>query len=126
MKIHISRLAVCVAALFCSVALLAATPLFTGGTTVTAHPAVSARQASAGQKTFQAVCQTSSGTGTAVISVEGSNNAVNFDPIGTVTLTLSATSASDSFTSNDRYDLIRGNVTTLTGTGASCSLSMGY
>jgi hypothetical protein len=60
------------------------------------------------------------------VNIEGSNDGVNWDVIGTVTLTLSSTTSSGSFTSLDRYQNVRGNVTTLTGTGASVNASQGY
>ncbi len=77
-------------------------------------------------KTYQGTGSTASGTGTAVISVEGSNDASNWDVIGTITLTLGTTATSGSFTSYDRYTQNRGNVTTLTGTGAAITLTMGF
>jgi len=77
-------------------------------------------------KTYQAWGATSTGTGSAVVAVQGSNNGgLSWDTIGTITLTLGTTVTSDSFTSYDRYPQVRGNVTTLTGTGAVVSLVMG-
>lgn len=101
--------------------------LLTEATTVAAGVAVSSFS---GVKTYQATGKTTSGAGSATIVVEGSNNNINWDTIGTITLTLSSTAAddsnSDSFASEDRYTLIRGNVTALSGTGASVNLSMGH
>lgn len=77
------------------------------------------------QKTYQAAGTTASGSGAATIKVEGSNDGANWDTIGTITLTLGTASTSDSFTSNDRYRKIRGNVSALSGTGASVNLSVG-
>jgi hypothetical protein len=77
-------------------------------------------------KTYQADGTTSAGAGTAIIAVQGSNNGTNWDTIGTITLTLATTTSSDSFTSEDHYKYIRGNVTTLSGTDASVNLTMGY
>jgi hypothetical protein len=77
-------------------------------------------------KTYQAVCRTTNSTGSAVVAVEGSNDGTNFDSIGTITLSLTTSASSGSFTSQDRYIQNRGNVTTLTGTGANCTLTMGY
>jgi hypothetical protein len=79
-----------------------------------------------GYKTFQADGTTSSGAGAATVVVQGSNNGTNWDTIGTISLTLATTTSSDSFTSSDRYTLVRGNVTAISGTGASVNLSMGY
>jgi hypothetical protein len=98
-------------------------PLLTGATTVAAAPAANGRNA---RKTYQANGTTGSGTGSATINVEGSLNGSNWDVIGTITLTLGTSSTSDSFASDDRYTLVRGNVTAISGTGASVNLSMGY
>jgi hypothetical protein len=80
----------------------------------------------AGMKTYQASGTTSAGTGSAVINVEGSNDGASWDVIGTITLTLGTPSTSDSFSSNDRYQYVRGNVTALTGTSATVNLTQGY
>jgi hypothetical protein len=89
-----------------------------------AGTAVSGR---AGVKTFQAWGTTSAGAGAATIQVQGSaNEGATWDVIGTITLTLGTTATSDSFTSDDRYTTVRGNVTAISGTGASVNLAMGY
>jgi hypothetical protein len=77
-------------------------------------------------KTYQADGTTTAGAGAATILVQGSNNGTNWDTIGTITLTLATTTSSDSFTSSDRYALIRGNVSAISGTNASVNLVMGY
>ncbi|WP_295541088.1 hypothetical protein [uncultured Pseudacidovorax sp.] len=77
-------------------------------------------------KTFQASGTTSAGAGSATVQIQGSNGASGpWDVIGTITLTLSTTIASDSFTSNDRYAYLRSNVTAISGTGASVNVTMG-
>ncbi|MFA6046776.1 MAG: hypothetical protein WC718_17475, partial [Phycisphaerales bacterium] len=69
----------------------------------------------------------SAGAGAATILVQGTNNnGASWDTIGTITLTLGTTRTSDSFTSSDRYVAVRGNVTAISGTGASVNLTMGY
>lgn len=78
------------------------------------------------EKTYEVVGSTGSGTGTAVVSVEGSNGATSWSNIGTVTLSLTTTPSSGSFTSQDRYTWLRGNVSTLTGTTATVSITAGY
>lgn len=96
---------------------------------LTGATATGAGQPTAGaalQKTYQANGTTSSGTGSATINVEGTLNGANWDVIGTITLTLGTSSTSDSFASADRYTQIRGNVTNISGTGASVNLAMGY
>lgn len=101
-----------------SVALLTAKIATGAGSSVASVAAV---------KTFQASGTTSAGAGSATIAVQGSvDNGTSWDTIGTITLTLATTSSSDSFTSDDRYPLVRGNVTAISGTGASVNLVMGY
>jgi hypothetical protein len=98
-------------------------PLLTAATSVAAGSACNGRNA---RKSYQASGTTTSGTGSASINVEGSLDGSNWDVIGTITLTLGTSSTSDSFASDDRYTLVRGNVTAISGTGASVNLSMGY
>lgn len=74
--------------------------------------------------TFQAVGAMSSGTGSATINVEVSNNATNWLTLGTITLSLSTTAATDGFVSNATWTYVRGNVTALTANG-TVSLVMG-
>lgn len=95
---------------------------------VTATGAGSARSGRAGVKTFQAWGTTSAGSGAATIEIQGSidQNQQNWDVIGTITLTLGTDATSDSFTSDDRYAVLRGEVTAISGTGAEVSLGMGY
>lgn len=83
-------------------------------------------QGKSGVKTFQAKGTTTAGAGSATIKVQGSLNGTDWDDLGTITLTLATTTSSGSFTSDDRYSLIRGNVTTISGTNAAVSLYMGY
>lgn len=80
----------------------------------------------AGTKTYQANGTTTAGAGTATILVQGSNDRTNWDTIGTLSLTLATATSSDSFASSDRYAYVRGNVSALTGTGASVNLNMGF
>lgn len=78
-------------------------------------------------KTYQASGTTSNGAGAATIVVQGSNNeGRTWDTIGTITLTLATTESSDGFTSSDRYQKIRGNVTAISGTGAKVGLIAAY
>jgi hypothetical protein len=80
----------------------------------------------AANKTYQAAASVGTGTGTAVVTVQCSNNASNWDTVGTITLSTSTTSASDSFYSLDRCRFLRGNVTTLSGTTPTLTLTMSY
>lgn len=79
-------------------------------------------------KTYQAIAKTTSGTGTAVITIQGSNDNENWDatPVGSISLTLTTTYTSDSFTSNDRYAWVRANVTTLTGNTPTVTVTRSY
>ena len=80
---------------------------------------------SSGNKTYQVYASTTSGTGTASVSVEGSINGAMWDAIGSVTLSLTTSPTSNSFTSADRFTQVRGNVTALTGTGATATVLIG-
>jgi len=74
---------------------------------------------------FQMFGTTSAGVGSAVVNVEVSNNASNWEVAGTITLTLGTSSTSDGFAKNAAWRWARGNVTTLSGTGATISLIVG-
>lgn len=77
-------------------------------------------------KTFHASGSTTAGTGAATVNVEGSMGGTSWDVIGTIGLTLGTTATSGGFTSIDRYRLLRGNVTAISGTNAKVSLTMGF
>jgi len=74
-------------------------------------------------KTFQAIV---SGTGavSATVAVEVSNDNVNFLTLGTITLS-GTTTATDGFASFATWSYVRGNVTAISGTGATVTLAMG-
>lgn len=76
-------------------------------------------------RTFHASGTTSSGSGAATINVEVSNDNSNWLVLGTITLTLGTTSTSDAFASTAAWVYARGNVTAISGTGASVNLIMG-
>ncbi len=75
--------------------------------------------------TFQAAGATTAGSGSAVVAIEVSNNNADWITLGTITLTLGTSSTSDGFASLAAWGFVRCNVTTLTGTGASITVSMG-
>ena len=75
--------------------------------------------------TFQATGTTTSGAGAATINIEVSNDQTNWLTLGTISLTLSTTSATDGFVANSPWKFVRGNVTAISGTGASVSATMG-
>jgi hypothetical protein len=93
---------------------------------VTATGSGNGQSMASANKTFQATGTTSAGSGAATIDVQGSLDGTNWDTIGTITLTLGTSSTSGSFTSEDRYQAIRGNVTALSGTSATVYLYAGY
>lgn len=76
-------------------------------------------------KTFQAVGTTSSGTGSAIVSIDVSNDGTNFLSAGTITLTLGTAATSDGFVLQAPWLYIRANCTTLTGTGTKVKVLMG-
>jgi hypothetical protein len=96
--------------------------MLSAATTAAAGAAVSGAR---GVKTFQADGTTSAGSGSATIQVQGRVGRASWDVIGTITLTLGTTATSDSFTSDDRYTELRGNVTAISGTNASVNLYYG-
>jgi hypothetical protein len=85
-----------------------------------------------GFKTYQVSCATTSGSGSASVAVEGSNEvaspdaSTNWDTIVTITLVCGVASKSDGQTSGDQYRWVRGNVKRLSGTGTNASLIMSY
>ena len=80
--------------------------------------------------TFQAHGATTDGAGAAVIAIQANNisaDAANalWVTLGTISLTLSTTQATDGFSVNASWDFVRANVTSISGTGASVSDYMG-
>lgn len=74
-----------------------------------------------GAKTFQGKETTTSGNGTAAVTIEASLDGVWFDSIATLTLT---TAASDSVTTNyPAYKVYRCNITAISGTGAAVTVT---
>jgi hypothetical protein len=77
-------------------------------------------------RTFHANGLTTSGAGSATIKVQVSNDDdATWVDLGTITLTLSTTVSGDGLASSASWDHVRGNVTAISGTGASVSLYMG-
>ena len=79
----------------------------------------------ASKRTFQLTGFTSAGAGTADVDVEVSNDGINFKSIDTLSLTLGTTVTSDLFTSDAPWKHVRGNVTTISGTDAEVTLTLG-
>jgi len=101
---------------------MATTTLLSAATTTGAG---SAKPRDAAMCTFQARGTTSAGAGSATVQVQGSLDGVSWDTIGTITLTLGTTVTSDGFTSQDKYEFHRGNVSAISGTGAAVTLLRG-
>lgn len=80
-------------------------------------------------RTFQATGTTTAGAGSATIVVQVSNvpnpGANDWVTLGTITLTLGTTSTTDGIATAAAWDYVRGNVTAISGTGASVNLYMG-
>ena len=79
-----------------------------------------------GTKTYQASGATTAGAGAAAVAIQCSGNGTNWDTLGTISLTLGTVTVSDSFVSVDRCRYVRGNVTSISGTGAAVSATMGF
>jgi len=92
---------------------------------VTATGAGAAAQPLGSHRTFHAFGNTTAGAGATTIGVEVSNDGVNFFEIDVLSITLATTVASDVYENQYPYAFVRGNVKTLTGTGAKVSLIMG-
>jgi hypothetical protein len=77
------------------------------------------------KRTFQAVGRTTAGAGAVEVRVHASNDGINFIEIGTITLVLSTSEATDGFASDAPWRYIRGRVESISGTGATVDLHMG-
>jgi len=77
------------------------------------------------KKAFQLVGATATGTGAATARVDISNDASNWITTDTLSLTLSATSSSDSYFLDAPWKYMRGIVHSISGTGATVSLTVG-
>lgn len=76
--------------------------------------------------TFQATANGTSGSFSATVDVEVSNNETDWMTMGTISLSGTATTAnSDGFASSASWLFARGNVTAISGIGANVTLVMG-
>lgn len=79
-----------------------------------------------GQKrSYQAVGNTSSGSGAADIDIEVSNDCVNYVVVGTISLTLGTTVVTDGFVTDANWACVRANVDAISGTGATVDVWIG-
>ena len=74
---------------------------------------------------FQAVGQTTSGSGAATIEIDVSNDGVNWLALGIITLSLSTTPSTDGFSSTAPWAFTRADVKSISGSGASVSVLLG-
>lgn len=96
--------------------------LLTDATSVAAGSAI---QPIALYKSFHALGNVTAATGASTIDVEVSNDCVNYFNAGTLSLTLGTTVTSTALNISSPYKCVRGNVKTISGTGAKVSLIMG-
>lgn len=102
------------------------TYLLSDATTTGAGAAFSSPQGL--DKTYQAYGRTEAGTGTAAITIEGSNDGTHWNTVVTTTVAMtSATLAvSAGITATDRYAFARANITTLSGSTPTVSVTRSY
>lgn len=94
-------------------------------TDATATGAGTAVQPLGVRRTYQAIGNTTAGAGASTIDIEVSNDGTNYVVVDTLSLTLATTVSSDSFESDKAWKYVRGNVKTISGTGAKVSLILG-
>lgn len=78
------------------------------------------------ERQFQAVGSTTVSTGSATILVQASQDNVNWVLLDTLSLVLGTAITSDTFYVSSPWKYVRGNLSAITGTGASASLYMGH
>lgn len=80
----------------------------------------------AGQRNFFLTGLVTASTGAASVNVEGSNDNVNWLSLGNISLTLGTTVTADTLNSEALFKYVRGNVVSISGTGASVTLWATY
>ncbi len=78
------------------------------------------------QKTLQLIGSTDSGSGSATVIVQVTNDPARLVWLttGTLELALTTTPSTQGFALDSKWDYVRGNVTAISGTGARVSLIM--
>lgn len=76
-------------------------------------------------KAFQVYGTTTAGSGSATVKVQGSLDGTNWVDLKSFSLTLGTAQTSDFYESIYPWAKVRGNVTAISGTGASVTLLMG-
>jgi hypothetical protein len=102
------------------------TTIFTAKLTTGASSAVRPENFGHTNILFQASGTTSVSTGSATVKLQGSNDGTNWVDIGSISLTLGTAATSDKIATVENWTFIRGNVTAITGTGASINASVNY
>jgi hypothetical protein len=77
------------------------------------------------QRTFQGYGSVSASTGSATIKIQASNDGSNWLDLGTISLSLTTTASSDGFASDAPWKHVRANVTAISGTDATVTVTMG-
>lgn len=78
-----------------------------------------------GKRTFQATGTTSAGVGAVDVNIEVSNDLVKYIVMGTISLTLGTTATTDGFVSDAPWKYVKANVTAISGTNATVTVTMG-
>jgi hypothetical protein len=76
------------------------------------------------QHSFQAVGNTSAGSGAATVLIQVSNDGTNFITLGTITLTLGTSATSDGFAVANTWEYYRANLSAVSGTNATVTVYM--
>lgn len=76
-------------------------------------------------RTYFAYGSTSASTGSCIIKIQVSNDNATFIDMGTITLTLGTAVTADGIASMAPWKYARANQTSISGTGAKCSLMVG-
>lgn len=77
------------------------------------------------KRTFQFKGSTTAGAGAAEVDVEGSLDGSNWEVLNTITLTLGTTEIADGVAQDSAWKYVRGNLKSISGTGAKATLMMG-
>lgn len=83
------------------------------------------QQTVSADRVFQATGTTTSGTGAATVAIQVSANNTDWLSLGTISLSLSTTAATDGFAATGNWPYVRSNVTAISGTGAKVTTIMG-
>jgi hypothetical protein len=77
-----------------------------------------------GYRSFQAIGNTSASTGAATVVIQVSNDGTNYITLGTITLSLTTSASSDGFAAANSWEYYRANLTAVSGTNATVTVTM--